>query len=450
MVRPRRQPPHVLANMIAVRHLAELLFPADFCSRIFRRVSAQRVSRVDGISCKCNEADSSNWQTHTLFLTEVVNRYWGCWRLRDCNTIAQTGVDAAPSTAGSSFLSREAPNLRHSSPTRILIPMPDTSVVAPGLLDSAPIVEHFRDGRFFNPGVTDHDFRTALHWMTHRKIGPWRRWVDSTPGPPPPVQIEGPALRVTFVNHSTVLLQTGGLNILTDPVWSRRVSPVSFTGPQRHRAPGIGLENLPPIHCLLISHNHYDHYDIPTLRRIAAAHRPAVFCPLGLAAPLRQLGFSNVRELDWWQSHAWGGVGVYCVPAQHFSARTPFDRNRTLWCGWVLETPHGNLYFAGDTGFCNVFAALRERLSRFRLALLPIGAYEPEWFMGPIHMTPEQAVEARSLLDASTAIAIHFGTFALADDGETEPVDRLVRALNARGDRNRFWVLSEGEDRLVP
>ena len=328
--------------------------------------------------------------------------------------------------------------------------MADTADVLPGLAESFPVVEHFRNGRFFNPGVAEHDFRTALKWMRNRKIGPWRPWIDATPGAPPPLQIEGSALRATFVNHSTVLLQTGGLNILTDPVWSRRVSPVQFAGPERHRAPGIRFEDLPPIHLLLISHNHYDHFDAPTLKRLAAAHRPVVFCPLGLRIPLRRLGFSDVHELDWGQSQPWQSLRIHCTQAQHFAARTPWDRNRTLWCGWLLESQHGNLYFAGDTGFCGAFAALHERFPSIRLALLPIGAYDPEWFMGPVHMTPEQAVRARELLDAATAIAIHFGTFALADDGEAEPIERLQRALEGRSTGERFWVLSEGEGRMVP
>jgi len=328
--------------------------------------------------------------------------------------------------------------------------MADTTHDLPARIESAASAEHFREGRFFNPGVREHDFRTALDWMTHRKLGPWRRWIESTPGPPPPEQVQGAALRVTFVNHSTVLLQTGGLNFLTDPVWSRRVSPVQFTGPERHRAPGIRFDDLPPIQVLLISHNHYDHFDRPTLRRLATRHKPVVFCPLGLAGTLRRIGFSEVYELDWWQSMSWQGKRLHCVPAQHFSARTPWDRNRTLWCGWVVESEDGNIYFAGDTGFCGAFAAIRARFSSLRLALLPIGAYEPEWFMGPVHMTPEQAVEAHDILGASTAMAIHFGTFALADDGETEPVERLQRALAHREKRAEFWILSEGEGRLVP
>jgi L-ascorbate metabolism protein UlaG (beta-lactamase superfamily) len=316
-------------------------------------------------------------------------------------------------------------------------------------IDALPVTEHFRDGRFFNPGVQEHGFFEALKWMRNRKIGFWRPWIDSTPGEKPPDRVDGSALRVTWVNHSTVLLQTEGLNFLTDPVWSRRASPVQFTGPQRHRAPGIRLEDLPPIHCILISHNHYDHFDVPSLKRLAAAHRPVVFCPLGLAKKLRRIGFSEVRELDWGQAQSWRQMSIHCVPAQHFSARTPFDRNRTLWCGWVVKAGSGNIYFAGDTGFGDLFATLKEGFSSFRLALLPIGAYEPEWFMGSIHMTPEQAVEARSILDASTAIAIHFGTFALADDGETDPPERLRGVLRGRKDSEQFLLLEEGKGRLI-
>jgi L-ascorbate metabolism protein UlaG (beta-lactamase superfamily) len=328
--------------------------------------------------------------------------------------------------------------------------MADTAGALSASTTGPSVVGHFRDGRFFNPGVPDHDFRTALKWMRNRKIGPWRHWIESTPGPPPPRQVDGAALRATFINHSTMLLQTGSLNILTDPVWSRRVSPVQFAGPERHRAPGIRFEDLPPIHVLLISHNHYDHFDVPTLRRISAAHRPVVFCPLGLQAPLQALGFTEVHELDWWQSLLSKGLRVHCIQAQHFAARTPFDRNRTLWCGWLLETGHGNIYFAGDTGFGGFFASVRERFSSIRLALLPIGAYEPEWFMGPVHMSPEQAVDAHQILRASISIAIHFGTFSLADDGETAPTDRLLRALAGHKEGDRFWVLEHGEGRIVP
>jgi len=324
------------------------------------------------------------------------------------------------------------------------------STIVPLDVTVSTAFEHFRDGRFFNPGVPDHGFFDALKWMRTRQRGAWPRWVSSTPGPKPPERVEGATLRVTFVNHATVLLQTEGVNVLTDPVWSRRVSPVSFAGPRRHRAPGIRFEDLPPIDAILLSHNHYDHLDVPTLRRLAAEHSPEVFCPLGVAPLAQRCGLHDVQELDWWQSAAWQGREIHCVPAQHFSARTPFDRNRTLWSGWVMEAERGPIYFAGDTGFGDFFQDIGRRFAPIRLGLLPIGAYEPEWFMGPVHMTPEQAVEARTLVGADMAVGIHFGTFSLADDGESDPPARLREAMAGHEDADRFWILVEGEGREIP
>jgi L-ascorbate metabolism protein UlaG (beta-lactamase superfamily) len=325
----------------------------------------------------------------------------------------------------------------------------------PQALDAATVSvpdnpQHFRDGRFFNPGVPDQDFWKVLRWMRTRTPEPWPAWIASEPGPAPPRSIAGDDLRVTFINHSTFLLQTADKNILTDPVWSLRVSPVQWTGPKRHRAPGIRFEDLPPIDAVLISHNHYDHFDRPTLRRLSREHQPAVFCPLGLEKPLRKIGFREVCELDWWQSTEWDGIPMHCVPAQHFAARTPFDRNRTLWCGWVVSPGAGNLYFAGDSGFGSFFRQIGERLGPMRLALIPIGAYEPEWFMGPVHMTPEEAVKVHALVRAETTIPIHYGTFSLADDGLAAPLVRLRKALEGHPDAACFQVLEEGEGRLIP
>jgi L-ascorbate metabolism protein UlaG (beta-lactamase superfamily) len=310
--------------------------------------------------------------------------------------------------------------------------------------------DHFRRGRFFNPGVPDHSFSQFLKWITRRKIGPWRKFVCTTPGPKPPPRISGDDLLVTFVNHATLLLQSNGFNFLTDPVWSKRVSPISFLGPQRHRDPGVRFEDLPQIDCILISHNHYDHLDLPTLKRLSRRDHPAIFCPLGVGKLLRKAGFQEIYELDWWQTGLWKNLQFHCVPAQHFSARTPFDRNRTLWCGWVLGLTGGHVYFAGDTGFGEHFAAIAARFQRLRLSILPIGAFKPEWFMGPVHMTPEQAVEAQRILESPIAVAMHFGTFALADDGEFEPTDRLRACLTPSEQEGTFWVLNEGEGRRVP
>ena len=316
--------------------------------------------------------------------------------------------------------------------------------------DSPLTLPHYRDGRFFNPGVPDHGFRQLLKWIGTRRPGDWPRWIPSSPGPKPPERVPGSAFRVTFVNHSTVLLQTEGLNLLTDPVWSRRVSPVAFAGPQRHRAPGLRFEDLPPIDAILLSHDHYDHLDVPTLRQLAVQHRPAVFCPLGVARQVRRCGLSDVCELDWGQSVSWRTRRFHCVRAQHFSGRTPFRRNRTLWCSWLIEASAGNIYIAGDSGYGDFFAEIGRRYSPIRLALIPIGAYEPQWFMGPVHMTPAQAVVVRAQLRAAHAVAIHYGTFALADDAHDDPPARLRRALAEREDAARFWILPEGEGRQVP
>ena len=208
---------------------------------------------------------------------------------------------------------------------------------------------------------------------------------------------------------------------------------------------GCVSEILPPIDCILISHNHYDHLDVPTLRKLARRDRPTVFCPLGLRGLLVSAGITKVYELDWYDSYQWIGLVIHCVPAQHFSSRTPFDRDRTLWCGWVLEATGNFTYFAGDTGFGKHFVDIAARFHPIQLALLPIGAYEPEWFMNPVHMTPEQAVDAQHILNAHIAIATHFGTFSLADDSMAAPTDRLRAALRNRVPQPAFLVLAEGE-----
>lgn len=310
--------------------------------------------------------------------------------------------------------------------------------------------DHYRNGRFFNPDVPPQRFRKFLKWITHRRVGPWRQFSVSVPGDKPPERVAGSNLRVTFINHATVLLQTEGHNLITDPIWSNRASPLQWIGPKRHREPGIRFNDLPRIDCILISHNHYDHLDKTTLQRLLLRDSPAIFCPLGVRKLLLKIGFREVYELDWWKDHSWHQLRLHCVPAQHFSARTPFDRNRSLWCGWVVECSSGDIYFTGDTGFGKHFAAVARRFQNLRLALLPIGAYQPQWFMGSLHMNPDQAIKAQTILGGGIAVAIHFGTFSLADDGETEATDRLDQLLDLAGEPSSFWILNHGEGRNVP
>jgi L-ascorbate metabolism protein UlaG (beta-lactamase superfamily) len=287
--------------------------------------------------------------------------------------------------------------------------------------------DHFDGRQFHNVPPTEHaGFTAMLKWMTNREEGLWDEWREITPAPPPPQRVTGGALRVTWVNHSTFLIQTEGLNILTDPIWSERCSPVSFAGPKRHHAPGIRFQDLPPIDVVLISHNHYDHMDAPTLARLQREHHPRIFAGLGNAAFVK----GRAADLDWWQSAELAeGVRVHAVPAQHFSSRGFADRDANLWCGYVLETPHGAVYFAGDTGWGPHFDAIRERFGKVRLALLPIGAFRPEWFMCSVHISPTDAVRAARALGATMSIPMHYATFHLGDDGQDEPVEVLRRVM---------------------
>ena len=303
-----------------------------------------------------------------------------------------------------------------------------------------PKSDHFDGEKFHNLKATRHaGFFDMLKWMSNRDEGPWQQWREITPAAPPPQRVHGGELRVTWVNHATFLIQTEGLNVLTDPMWSERCSPVAFMGPKRHHAPGIRFDDLPPIDVVLLSHNHYDHMDVPTLDRLKRAHQPKIFAGLGNGAFIK-----GATDLDWWQSAELApGVRVHAVPAQHFSSRGLSDRDANLWCGFVLETPHGAIYFAGDTGWGPHFDMIRERFGAPRLALLPIGAFRPEWFMCSVHISPKDAVRAAQALGAELSIPMHYGTFHLGDDGQDEPVE-VLRAELAKAPGVKFDVLTPG------
>jgi L-ascorbate metabolism protein UlaG (beta-lactamase superfamily) len=227
---------------------------------------------------------------------------------------------------------------------------------------------------------------------------------------------------------------------------------VSFAGPRRYHPPGLRLEDLPRIDVVVISHNHYDHLDLPTLKRLQEKDLPRFFVGLGNASMFIEKGIGPVTELDWWKSVTLApDLELHAVPAQHFSARGLFDRDRALWLGYAIKGPAGLTYFAGDTGDGPHFEAIKSRLGAPRLAVLPIGAFRPAWFMSRVHVSPEEAVRAHERLGAGTSVAMHFGTFPLADDAQDEPAAELEVALKKRvAARPRFWVLNFGEGRDVP
>jgi L-ascorbate metabolism protein UlaG (beta-lactamase superfamily) len=316
-----------------------------------------------------------------------------------------------------------------------------------------PASDHFDGRRFHNPsGAQAKGLWDLVRWKWSAEPGPWDEFTDARPGSAPPRGVKEGELRVTFVNHATLLVQIDGLNILTDPIWSERSSPVSWAGPKRVRPPGIRFEDLPPIDVVLISHNHFDHLDLPTLERLASTFRPRFIVPLGNHDLLAERQIQRIHELDWWQSFALSErTRVSAVPAQHFSQRGVHDRDASLWAGFVIESQAGSVYFAGDTAWGPHFAQIRQRFGPPHLALLPIGMFEPEWFMQPVHLSPEQALQAHGVLQSEVSVAMHFGTFQLADDGQREPQERLLAAIAKAGEpAPRFWVLDFGEGRDLP
>ena len=307
--------------------------------------------------------------------------------------------------------------------------------------------KHFDGRRFYNPDAPQvRGFLDVLRWKLTSRPETSPGFIAEVEPSIPPSKVEGSQIRITLVNHSTVLIQGFGCNILTDPIWSERAGPVSWIGPKRRRKPGVRIEDLPPIDAVLISHNHYDHLDLPTLRQLAARGHSTFIVAARGARLLRTEKLERVYELDWGESLNISGHSIHCVPALHFSARGIFDRNKTLWCGYVIEYSERFVYFAGDTGFGHHFAQIREKFGPPNLALLPIGAYEPPWFMAPVHMSPEEAVKAHDLLGAKTSIAIHHGTFQLADDGIDTPRERLV--VFRRNDS--FLILNNGQFAAIP
>jgi N-acyl-phosphatidylethanolamine-hydrolysing phospholipase D len=313
---------------------------------------------------------------------------------------------------------------------------------------------HHVKGGFRN---LDPDFGRASGWTRWTFI--LRRSMQSLTSPrrfdAPRVANDGAALRrqppfttITWVGHATLLVQVDGLNVLTDPQWSDRAGPTSWLGPRRLGPPGLAFEALPRIDVVVISHDHYDHLDLPTVKRLAAAHDPLFIVPLGLKPWFADNGMTHVEELDWWQEREHGSVRFICVPAQHFSQRSFWDANRRLWASWAIVGRGKRLYFAGDTGYFAGFKEAGRRLGPFDVAALPIGAYVPAEIMKWVHVTPEESVQAFVDLGARTMVAMHWGTFDLADEPLDEPPVRMIAEIQRRNiEASRAWILKVGESR---
>jgi L-ascorbate metabolism protein UlaG (beta-lactamase superfamily) len=314
-----------------------------------------------------------------------------------------------------------------------------------------PVSDHFDGTRFFDPHSSPpKSLLTLLRWYRGREQAAWPAWAPSPHADRPPERVAGPAWRLSYVGHASWLLQTAGLNILIDPVWAARVSPVSFLGPIRVNDPGIAFDALPPIDIVLISHCHYDHLDVETLSRLAAKYNCRVVTPLGNDTIMKKHdGAIRAEAYDWHRRVDLGlDVSVVMVPTHHWSARGVTDRNKALWASFVIETPAGRIYHVADSGYGqgHHFRAARDRYGPFRLAILPIGAYEPRWFMGDQHMNPAESVRAFQASGAELALGHHYGTFQLTDEAIDAPVEALHAArIDAGIDPEQFRLLQPGE-----
>jgi L-ascorbate metabolism protein UlaG (beta-lactamase superfamily) len=305
--------------------------------------------------------------------------------------------------------------------------------------------------RFFNPGhpETDRSLADLWRWRKERAAVQWPTQVAVTPTVPES-RVQG--LRITMVGHATLLIQIAGLNILTDPVWSQRTSPVTFAGPRRVTAPGIALDDLPPIDVVLVSHNHYDHLDLATLRHLHDKHHPQMLMPLGNDTIVRAaIPDARIATGDWGDSLSIGTqANAIVTRANHWSNRGLRDRRMALWAGFLVRSHAGSVWFAGDTGYGDgsIFRDMRARYGEPDVALIPIGAYEPRWFMAAQHVDPQDAVRVFQDLGARRALGIHWGTFQLTDEGRDAPREELAEALVHAGISAEKFIAAEPGQRF--
>lgn len=312
-----------------------------------------------------------------------------------------------------------------------------------------PITDHYDGKRFFNPHAKEKfPYFRLLKWLIKRKSPKWPKFIANTYECHLPKDIKKGEITSTFISHASFLIQTATLNIIIDPVYSKRVGPYGLLGYKRVRLPGVPFNKLPSIDIVLISHNHYDHLDINTLKRIKKIYNPYFVTGLGNSKLLKSYGFKKVIELDWWENYCYEDTEIEFVPAQHFSARTLFDRNRTLWGGFIIRTQNKTLYHAGDSGYGPHFKEIYKKIGRPDITFLPIGGYKPRWFMKMMHINPEEAVEVHLELGSKLTIPMHYGTFPLSDESYDQPLIDLEEAITKR-DISGIKVLEFGETIII-
>lgn len=323
---------------------------------------------------------------------------------------------------------------------------------------SGPVSDHFDGKRFFGPLPSGNKGLPALlRWQLLGRLrgdrAAWPAWVVDPPQPPPPARVTGDDFALTMIGHVTALIQTRGLNILTDPVWSPRASPSRRFGPKRVRAPGITLDALPPIDLILVSHNHYDHLDTATLAALVALHDPLIITPLGNDTIIRAAcPTARLAPIDWDETIGFGAIAIEAEPVNHWSARWTSDRNEALWAGFTLHAGDRRLFINGDSGFAGGWWAerLMTKHHSFAGALLPIGAYAPRWFMADAHMNPDEAVAVHQILGGVPTLGWHCETFQLTDEAIDAPAALLAAALTREAiDPARFRVLKPGESWVI-
>ncbi|MBN8705503.1 MAG: MBL fold metallo-hydrolase [Bacteroidetes bacterium] len=317
---------------------------------------------------------------------------------------------------------------------------------------ASPKKHHIEGGFTNNYYHLDKGFSDVTKWWWERTT-PEPKFFPLAKNDPAFLKSNKTEPTITWVGHSTFLIQIDGINILTDPHFTERASPVSFAGPKRYTQPGLSLDDLPQIDFVIISHDHYDHLDLTTVKALfdrQPENPPVFFTGLKVKARFEAEGITSAQEYDWWESTEIKGFNLHCVPVQHFSGRSLTDRNSTLWCGWIIERNGYQIFFGGDTGYSKDFKDIHDKFGDMDLSLIPVGAYDPRWFMASHHVNPEEAIQIHRDLNSKLSIGMHWGTFILTDEPVDEPPVRLAKGMQAIGpDSASFTVMQHGETRIL-